>query len=108
MLKNYNVQIAQNVVVELNYRQPLHPSSLNTKNAPSIQKSIFVGWTGMQSKRKLAPVVGRDGLDGSKGSAVNRDQDVPVVEVDATFARLLGLAEGQKVDTNRRARPNIY
>ena len=108
MLKNYNVQIAQNVVIELNYRQPPHPSSLNSKNAPSIQKSVFAGWTGMQSKRKLAPVVGRDGLSGSRGSAVNRDQDIPVVEVDATFARLLGLAEGQKVDTNRRTRPNIY
>jgi peroxin-1 len=108
MLKNYNVQIAQNIVVELNYRQPPHPSSLDTKNAPSIQKSVFAGWTGMQSKRKLAPVVGRDGLSGSRGGAVNRDQDIPVVEVDATFARLLGLAEGQKVDTNRRTRPNIY
>jgi peroxin-1 len=81
---------------------------LDTKNAPSIQKSVFAGWTGMQSKRKLAPVVGRDGLSGSRGGAVNRDQDIPVVEVDATFARLLGLAEGQKVDTNRRIRSNLY
>ena len=62
----------------------------------------------MQSKRKLAPVVGRDGLSGSRGSAANRDQDIPVVEVDTTFARLLGLTEGQKVDTNRRTRSNIY
>lgn len=51
----------------------------------------------MQSKRKLAPVVGRDGISGSRGSAVNREQDVPVVELDTTFARTLGLSEGQKV-----------
>jgi peroxin-1 len=51
----------------------------------------------MQSKRKLATVVGRDGLSGSRGSAVNRDQDVAVVEVDATYGRLLGLVEGQRV-----------
>ncbi|OCL10889.1 AAA-domain-containing protein [Glonium stellatum] len=96
VLVNANT-LAQNVVVELNYRQPPHPNISDTKNAPSVQKSIFAGWTGMQSKRKLAPVVGRDGLSGSRGSVVNRDQDIPVVEVDATFARLLGLAEGQKV-----------
>jgi len=51
----------------------------------------------MQSKRKLAPVVGRDGFSSSRGSAAGRDQDIPVVEIDATFGRSLGLSEGQKV-----------
>jgi len=48
----------------------------------------------MQSKRRIAPVVGRDGL---RGSPAVSQQDLPAVEVDATFARLIGLQEGQKV-----------
>jgi peroxin-1 len=50
----------------------------------------------MQSKRRLAPVVGREGLSGTRGGPA-RDQDVQTVEVDATFARLIGINEGQKV-----------
>ena len=48
----------------------------------------------MPSKRKLAPVVGRDGI--SSGSAA-REQDISTVELDTTFARVLGLADGQRV-----------
>lgn len=51
----------------------------------------------MQSKRRLAPVVSRDGLSGTRGGPAARDQDVHTVEVDMTFARLIGLNEGQKV-----------
>lgn len=51
----------------------------------------------MQSKRKLAPVVGRDGFSGSRGAAAGREQETPTVEIDATFGRSLGLNEGQKV-----------
>jgi peroxin-1 len=47
----------------------------------------------MPSKRKLAPVVGREGI--SSGST--RELDVSTVEVDTTFGRVLGLSEGQKV-----------
>lgn len=49
----------------------------------------------MPSKRKLASVVSRTGLSGGSG----QDHEVPVVEIDTTFARVLGLAEGQKVGT---------
>lgn len=45
----------------------------------------------MPSKQKLAPVVGRDGIN------VARDQESSTVELDTTFGRLLGLNEGQKV-----------
>lgn len=51
----------------------------------------------MQSKRKLAPVVGRDGISGVRGNTSGREQEVPLVEIDATFARTLGLSDGQKV-----------
>ena len=47
----------------------------------------------MPSKRKLAPVVSRDGIN----SGYSREQEVATVELDTTFGRLLGLAEGQKV-----------
>ncbi|KAF1996122.1 AAA-domain-containing protein [Amniculicola lignicola CBS 123094] len=92
VLVNANA-IAQNVVVELSYRQPPPPGLSDSKNS-SPQKSVFMGWTGMQSKRKLAPVVGRDGL---RAAASGRDQDIQSIEVDTTFARLIGLVDGQKV-----------
>ncbi|KAF2474776.1 AAA-domain-containing protein [Lindgomyces ingoldianus] len=95
ILVNANA-IAQNVVVELSYRQPPPPSASDSRST-SPQRSVFVGWTGMQSKRKLAPVVGREGLSGSRGGPAAREQDIQAVEVDATFARLIGLIEGQKV-----------
>ena len=55
----------------------------------------------MQSKGKSAPVVGRDGLAGSRGSTVSNVQTLPTIEVDATFAQVVGLTEGMKVlDSN--------
>lgn len=45
----------------------------------------------MPSKRKLVPIVDRDGI--SNG----RDREVSSVEIDATLAATLGLSEGQKV-----------
>lgn len=47
----------------------------------------------MPSRRKLAPVVGKDGI--SSGSSAR--EELATVELDTTFGRLLGLAEGQKV-----------
>ncbi|USP79756.1 hypothetical protein yc1106_07030 [Curvularia clavata] len=91
VLVNANT-VAQNVVVELSYRQPPPPGAADNKNA--APKSVFLGWTGMQSKRRIAPVVGKDGL---RGSPAVSQQDLPAVEVDATFARLIGLQQGQKV-----------
>lgn len=49
----------------------------------------------MPSKRKIAPIVDRDGIMGTRGSG--RDQEVASVEIDATLARTLGLPDGQKV-----------
>ncbi|KAJ4301071.1 Peroxisome biosynthesis protein pex1 [Kalmusia sp. IMI 367209] len=97
------IQIAQNVVVELSYRQTPPPGASESKNLP--QKSVFLGWTGMQSKRKLAPVVSRDGLSGTRGGPATREQEVQTVEVDMTFARLIGLNEGQKVGIALHADP---
>jgi len=89
-------QPAQNVVVELSYRVPLPPGSAGAGGATSTQKSVFVGWTGMSSKRRVAPIVSRDGISGSRGSSA-RDQEVPLVEMDATLAATMGLQDGQKI-----------
>ncbi|KAK4165774.1 putative PEX1 peroxisomal biogenesis factor 1 [Cladorrhinum sp. PSN259] len=94
LLANVNTP-AQNVIVELNYRVPVPPGSNGSgaANAPAT-KSIYLGWTGMPSKRKIAPLVSRDGINGGRGV---RDQEVSSVEVDATLAVSLGLKDGQKV-----------
>lgn len=99
VLLNSNT-LAQNVVVELSFRAPVPPNAdLKQRNA-GVARSIFMGWTGMRSQTRLAPVVGRDGIAGRDGS--RQEQEVSVVEVDATFARLVGLGEGTKVGENAR------
>ncbi|TWU76935.1 Peroxisome biosynthesis protein pex1 [Metarhizium rileyi] len=87
LLLNLNTPV-QNVIVELTYK----PASSGAHSSPP--QSIFVGWTGMPSKRRSAPPVSRDGISGSRGS---RDQEVQVVEIDATLANTLELSDGQRV-----------
>ncbi|KAB8302066.1 hypothetical protein EYC80_005517 [Monilinia laxa] len=103
LLVNINA-LAQNVIIELNYRLP-PPQGPNQANGAPSQRSIFVGWTGMQSKRKIAPIVGRDGISGARGSG--REQEVQVVEIDATFARTLGISDGQKVTASIHVDPPV-
>ncbi|KAE8329102.1 P-loop containing nucleoside triphosphate hydrolase protein [Aspergillus sergii] len=88
LLVNANTA-AQNVIVELQYRPTSGKASGN-----STQRSCYLGWTGMPSKRKLAPVVGKDGINSGSSS---REQDISTVEMDTTFGRVLGLTEGQRV-----------
>lgn len=81
VLLNSNA-VVQNVVVELSFRQ-----AAGSDGKPGKQQSMFLGWTGMraQTRRATGPV--------SSG----REPEVPGVEVDGTFGRLLGLREGMKV-----------
>lgn len=48
----------------------------------------------MPSKRRIAPVVGRDGINNSPST---KEQDTATVELDTTFGRFLGLGDGQRV-----------
>jgi len=98
LLLNSNT-LAQNVVVELSYRQPAVPGAGDLKSkSGAVSKSVFLGWTGMQSQSKLAPIVGREGIaGGGRGSSGRQEQEIAAVEVDATFGRLLGLSDGMKV-----------
>lgn len=94
----------QNVIVELSYREPSANAAEKPAGAPA-QKSVYLGWTGMPSKRKVASIVGRDGISGSRGGSGLREQEVPLVELDPTLANTLGLAEGQKVMTTIHTDP---
>lgn len=93
LLLNSNT-VAQNVVVELQWRQNAPSSADLQRGKPATTtQSVFVGWTGMQSQAKMGSLVGRDGIRGGG----RQDQEMPTVEMDATFARRLGLSEGTKV-----------
>jgi len=88
------LQPAQNVVVELQYRsQALSSSSVSSGNAAGFQRSVYVGWTGMPSRTRPASVINND--RSRPGSS--REQDVQLLEIDGTFAKVVGLTEGQKV-----------
>lgn len=82
-------QVVQNVVVELQYRDFV-PNAMATKrgNGPS-QRFIYVGWTGMASTAKPISIADRTGR--------RAKEDLGVVEIDATFGRMLGLADGHRV-----------
>ncbi|KAK3694303.1 P-loop containing nucleoside triphosphate hydrolase protein [Podospora appendiculata] len=99
LLANVNTP-AQNVIVELSYRAPgaaaTGAGNAGGGGAPSSQKSIYVGWTGMPSKRRITPIVSRDGINGARNSS-SREQDVPLLEIDATLAATVGLQDGQRV-----------
>ncbi|KAJ5711419.1 hypothetical protein N7488_005575 [Penicillium malachiteum] len=71
---------AQNVIIELQYKSPTGKA-----NGAPPERSCFLGWTGMPSKRRLAPVVSRDGI----GAGYSREQEIATVELDTTFGRLL-------------------
>ena len=96
LLLNSNT-VAQNVVVELGFRGPAPQDADPKQKAQGVQKSVFLGWTGMQSQTRLAPVVGRDGIAGGRSGRGGQEQEVPTVEIDGTFARMVGLSEGLKV-----------
>lgn len=58
----------------------------------------------MPSKRRLAPLVDRNGINGTRGG---RDKELQVVEVDATLAATLGLHDGQKVTASLHVDPPL-
>lgn len=86
ILLNANA-VVQNVVVELNIRQPSPNGAVPKGRINSSHKSVFLGWTGMQSQTRGNPL----------GNAGRQDPDSPLVEVDTTFGRLLGITDGTKV-----------
>ncbi|TPX16431.1 uncharacterized protein E0L32_003725 [Thyridium curvatum] len=96
LLVNVNTP-AQNVVVELSFRGAAVSNGASADSGPtkSAQRSVFLGWTGMPSKKKLVPLIHRDGFSGSRGGV--KEQEVALVEIDPVLAETLGLHDGQKV-----------
>jgi peroxin-1 len=58
----------------------------------------------MQSQTRLAPIVSRNGIQGTRGAA-RQDQDVASIELDTTLARVLGITNGLKVAVNLHIDP---
>lgn len=86
------LQPAQNVVVELQYRsQTLSSGAISSNNSTGFQRSAYVGWTGMPSRTRPASVINTD------RARPGREQETQTVEIDATFAKVLGLSEAQKI-----------
>ncbi|KAK0346049.1 Peroxisome biosynthesis protein pex1 [Friedmanniomyces endolithicus] len=118
VLLNSNT-LAQNVIVELSFRLPSptapSPAESRQRKVPAVgngvEKRVWFGWTGMQSQGRLAGLVGREGIRGGRGGGdggsggPREGQEVAVVEVDATFGRLVGLSEGMKVDVSLHLDP---
>lgn len=52
----------------------------------------------MSSQRKLVSVIAKDSSRGTPG----REREVPLIEIDSTFAKLLGFTDGQKVQSHTR------
>ncbi|CCU74888.1 putative Peroxisome biogenesis factor 6 [Blumeria hordei DH14] len=102
LLANVNT-LAQNVIVEISYRPRSQIS--NASSDISALKSVYVGWTGMQSKRKLASIVDKDGINVSRGSIRDKEPDVSVIEIDSIFARTIDILAGQKVTASLHLDP---
>ena len=60
-----------------------------SKSTPQVN-SIYVGWTGEQSQQTGSSWLGQE--------LSRKRTEIPKVEIDATFARTVGLAESQRVN----------
>lgn len=89
LLLNSNA-VVQNVVAELTYTQAPSGSGDDKGNVVKSQKSVYLGWTGMRSQTRMGSLVLRE-------RSGRQDQEVPSVEIDSTYAKLLGISEGMKV-----------
>lgn len=84
-------QVVQNVVVELQYKESISTVQVAKRPNAASQRSVYVGWTGMASTAKSTSIADRNGRKAK--------EEISVVEIDATFGRMLGLMDGQKVRT---------
>jgi len=89
LLLNSNA-VVQNVVAELTYTQSTAGSGDDKGNAAKSQKSVYLGWTGMRSQTRMNSLLSRERTG-------RQDQEVPTVEIDSTYAKILGLSDGIKV-----------
>ncbi|KAL8647106.1 MAG: hypothetical protein Q9226_006570, partial [Calogaya cf. arnoldii] len=87
VLENSSVS-AQDVVVEILVKD----SASSSKNGKTAQRSIYIGWSGMPTSRKPS----LPSSSHSERGLVGRELELAFVEIDSTFGRMLGLANGQR------------
>ncbi|KAL8654142.1 MAG: hypothetical protein Q9210_001688 [Variospora velana] len=77
----------QNVVVEILVKD----SASASKTDSTVQRSVYVGWSGMPSTQKATSI----GPRRLKQRFPNTDIERAICDIDATFGRTLGLMDGQ-------------
>ncbi|KAL8851821.1 MAG: hypothetical protein Q9221_003247 [Calogaya cf. arnoldii] len=87
VLENSSIS-AQDVVVEILVKD----SASSSKNGKTAQRSIYTGWSGMPTTRKPS----LPSTSHSERGLTGREIEVASVEIDSTFGRMLGLANGQR------------
>ncbi|KAI4111269.1 MAG: hypothetical protein LQ339_000730 [Xanthoria mediterranea] len=87
ILESSNVS-AQDVIVEILIKD----SASSSKNGKTAQRSVYTGWSGMPTTRRPSPLPASHSERGFAG----REVEIPPVEIDATFGRMLGLENGQR------------
>lgn len=79
----------QNVIVELQYRSNTSPSG--AISSASVQRTAFAGWTGMPARTRPTSLLNQERTRNS------RETETQTVEIEGTFAKALGLSEGQQI-----------
>ncbi|KAL8905283.1 MAG: hypothetical protein Q9171_006720, partial [Xanthocarpia ochracea] len=98
VLVNSNIS-AQDVVVEILVKD--HASS--SKHGKAAQRSIYTGWSGMPTTRRAMP----HAANHMERNLVGREIEVASIEIDATFGRMLGLADGQRAGLLLHSHPPL-
>lgn len=92
LISNTNSPV-QNVIVELKYQtQVLSATSVSSARATGFTRTAYTGWTGLPSRTRPASLLSHE------RSRTSRDGDIQTLEIDALFARNLGLSEGQVIE----------
>ncbi|KAG5752772.1 hypothetical protein H9Q70_004580 [Fusarium xylarioides] len=85
---------SQNVLIELSYED--RTSTDVSESAGYVKsRSVFLGWTGLQSRQRSHPPEERhrSGRERNRPNA----RELSLVDIDAAFARTLGLSDGQEI-----------
>lgn len=88
LISNTNMPV-QNVVVELQYRSQTTISG--SVSSAQVQRIAYAGWTGLPSRTRPTSILSQERNRGSK------DVETQTVEIDAIFAKTLGLQENQQI-----------
>ncbi|KAF5621975.1 peroxisome biosynthesis PAS1 [Fusarium sp. NRRL 52700] len=85
---------SQNILIELSYKDLTSRDA--SESADYIKsRSVFLGWTGLQSRQRARASEEPQSLGRNKSRPNNRGSSW--VDIDAAFARTLGLSDGQEV-----------